>query len=382
MSKIAGNEIPLLPENPENIPLFWPHIPKGASEAVIDTLNSRWIGQGPKVDKFEAEFSSRFCEGNAGIAVGSGTDALHLAYLLAGVGPGDEVIVPVFTCTATNIPLLYIGAKIVFADVVPETMNVDLNHIAGLITSKTKAIVVVHYGGQTVDVEVLAQIIGNRDIKIIEDAAHALGSRLRGKLVGTLSDFTMFSFQAIKHVTTGDGGYLSFKDESLLAKARSLRWFGINREDKQKGIWENDIVEIGYKYQMTDISASIGLCGLAEFDETLTLRKSLFSQYVDGLKDTPGLKIIGDLENIDDHGAWLFSVHVESRRALQEKLFLKGIESNQVHYRNDRYSIFGGRGNNLPNMDRVEDSYLVLPLHTKMDFDKVDRVVNTVRSGW
>jgi dTDP-4-amino-4,6-dideoxygalactose transaminase len=382
MSSINRNEIPLLPEDSGNIPLFWPHIPSGAAEAVIDTLNSRWIGQGPKVDRFESEFSSKFCSGDPGIAVGSGTDALHLAYLLAGVEPEDEVIVPVFTCTATNIPLLYIGAKIVFADVVPETMNIDLDHVTRLLTNKTKAVVVVHYGGQTVDVEKLKQIIGDRQIKIIEDAAHALGSQLRGKPVGTLSDFTMFSFQAIKHVTTGDGGYLSFKDKSLLAKAKRLRWFGINREDKQKGIWENDIVDIGYKYQMTDISAAIGLCGLAEFDQTLSFRKELFMHYADGLRGIPGLKIIGDLERLDDHGAWLFSIHVEGRRQLQEKLFLEGVESNQVHYRNDRYSIFGGRRKNLPQMDLVEDTYLVLPLHTKMTLGKIDRVIEIIRSGW
>lgn len=261
------NEVPILEEDSNNIPLFLPHIPKGAIDAITQTLQTRWIGQGPKVDYFEKLISARFCDGDPGVAVGSGTDALHLAYLLAGISPGDEVITPVFTCTATNIPLLYIGAKCVFADVDPRTMNIDLDHVEKLITNKTKAIVVVHYGGQSVDVTKLRAIIGERDIKIIEDAAHALGGKLRGRPIGSISDFTMFSFQAIKHVTTGDGGYLSFKNPDLLDKAKRLRWFGINRKDKQQGVWENDITEIGYKYQMTDIAAAIGIAGLEEFDE-------------------------------------------------------------------------------------------------------------------
>lgn len=376
------NEVPILDEDTENIPLFLPHMPKGAIESVIQTLQTRWIGQGPKVDYFEKLISNEFCSGDPGIAVGSGTDALHLAYLLAGIGPGDEVITPVFTCTATNIPLLYIGATCVFADVDPQTMNIDLNHVEKLITEKTKAIVVVHYGGQAVDLEKLKKIIGTRDIKVIEDAAHALGGILRGKTIGSISDFTMFSFQAIKHITTGDGGYLSFKDPGLLDKARRLRWFGINRLDKQRGVWENDIIEIGYKYQMTDIAAAIGIAGVEEFKETLQLRKNLYARYLSKLKNNAEVQVIGDPEHVKDHAAWLFSIRVKNRRALQQKLLENKIESNQVHYRNDRYSIFGNRRTNLPNMDAVEEEYLVLPLHTKMNFAQVDKICEVINSGW
>ena len=360
------------------IPLFTPNVPQSAIEAVSRTLNSRWIGQGPQVDEFEELLSKTFCGGDPGIAVGSGTDALHLAYLLAGIGPGDEVIVPIFTCTATNIPLLYIGAKLIFTDVDPVTMNVDFDHLSGLISEKTKAIVVVDFGGCPVDYVKLYTLIGERNIKVIQDAAHSIGGSHGGVSVGSIADFTIFSFQAIKHITTGDGGYLSFKDRDLLPMARRLRWFGIDRVSKSKGHWDNDIKEIGYKYQMTDISAAMGIAGLNEFPQTLELRKTLFRQYLSQLSSSNKVTVIADSNNYDGHAAWVFSIHVEKREKLQQKLIEQGIESSQVHYRNDRYSIFGSKIPNLKNMDKVEETYLVLPLHTKMAISDVDRICDVI----
>ena len=377
------NEVPVQAEGDGKIVLFRPHIPKRAGEEILDTLSTRWIGQGPKVDRFENEFRERFCESLPGVSVGSGTDALHLAYLLADIKPDDEVIVPVFTCTATNIPLLYIGAKVVFADVEKETLNIDVDHVRALINEKTRAIVCVHYGGLPCNMDELNEIAKEYGIPVIEDAAHAVGAKYKGTPVGAISDFTMFSFQAIKHITTGDGGFLSFKDEELLEKSKRLRWFGIDRSAKQLGVWENDIKEIGYKYQMTDIGAALGLASLEEFDQTFALRKSLLSAYIEGFKGLDGIKLIGG-EGYEDreHAAWLCTVLVDNRRDLQAKLLEAGIESNQVHYRNDRYSIFGGRRSDLPNMDELENNYLVLPLHTAMNVGDVERIVSVVKSGW
>ena len=376
------NEIPILDPSPNTIPLFMPHMPRRAKEYVNDTLDSRWIGQGPKVDLFEKTFLEKFCGGNPGISVGSGTDALHLAYLLAGIKEGDEVITPVFTCTATNIPLLYIGAKPVFADVEPNTLNIDPAHVRKLITKKTKAIVCVHYGGLPCNMEALNEIAKEFGIPVIEDAAHAVGASYQGRSIGEISDFTMFSFQAIKHLTTGDGGLLTFKNPDLLEKAKRLRWFGIDRTKKQMGIWENDIVDIGYKYQLTDIGAAIGLAGLEEIDETLALRKKLFDAYIRGLSGLDFVQILSSPEPNSVHAYWLFTIAVDRRKDLQEKLMKNGIESNQVHYRNDRYSIFGSRNPGLKAMDAIENRYLVLPLHTKMDESHVDRVVSVIAGGW
>lgn len=375
-------EVPIQEEGPGRIVLFRPHIPAGAAEAVADTLGTRWIGQGPRVEEFEQRFLDRFCGGLPGVAVGSGTDALHLSYLLAGIQPGDEVIAPVFTCTATNIPLLYCGANIKFADVEPDTLNIDVEHIRSLINEKTRAIVCVHYGGLPCDMDPIRAIADDFGIPVIEDAAHAVGARYKGRSVGTISDFTMFSFQAIKHITTGDGGLLAFQNEELVEKARRLRWFGIDRSAKQLGTWENDITEVGYKYQMTDIAASIGLASLEEFDTTLRLRQGLLERYEEGLAGIPGVTVVG--ANFDDreHAAWMCTVLVDQRTDLQRVLLEAGIESNQVHYRNDRYSVFGGRSSDLPNMDALEEKYLVLPLHTAMSVGDVDRVVDVIRTGW
>lgn len=374
--------MPLMETGSDNIVLFHPHISEAAIELVQQTMQTRWIGQGPKVDEFENRFSKRFGEGSPAIAVGSGTDALHLSYILAGIKPGDEVITPVFTCAATNIPLLYERAEIRFADVQKETLNMDPEHVRQLITDKTKAIICVHYGGLPCDLDELTAIAAKRGIPVIEDAAHALGATYRSKTIGTISEFTMFSFQAIKQMTTGDGGMLLIKDATLLEKARRVRWFGIDRTAKQMGNWDNDITEIGYKYQMTDIAAAMGLAALAEFDHVLTLRQSLFQRYSENLRGVPGIQIVGDGFTDRDHAAWIFTILAENRRGLQEKLRLNGIESNQVHYRNDRYTVFGGRRDNLPNMDAVEDRYLVLPLHTRVTLEQVDRICSVIKSGW
>jgi len=375
-------EVPIVELGGGRIPLFTPHIPKGAAERVTQTLATRWIGQGPQVDTFEKRFEERFCGDHQALAVGSGTDALHLAYLLAGVGPGDEVITPVFTCTATNIPLRYLGATPLFADIEAETLNVDVAHVRELASERTRAIVCVDYGGLPCDLAGLREVADELGVPIIEDSAQALGATFDGRPIGSVADYTIFSFQAIKHITTGDGGMLSIRPREKVADARSLRWFGINREKKQLGVWENDITLVGYKYQMTDIGAALGHAGLDEFDDTLAFRRRLFDRYVEGLRDVQDVQILSLPDGRREHAAWLFTIAVDERRRLQDRLYAQGIEANQVHYRNDRYSIFGQRRTNLPAMDAMEDRYLVLPLHTRMTLEDVDRVCATIKDGW
>ena len=362
--------------------LFHPYVPEGTGEAVAEVLKTRWIGQGPKVDEFEESFSE-FIGGVSSIAVGSGTDALHLAYLLAGIGPGDEVISPVFTCTATNLPLLYIGAKPVFADIDPKTMNISPDSIREKITPRTKAIATVDYGGLPCEYDEIEKIAKEFNLKIIDDAAHAVGAKYRNRKIGEIADFTTYSFQAIKHITTGDGGLLAIKDPELLAKARRLRWFGIDRVAKQGGIWANDITELGYKYQMTDIGATMGLAGLRNINYILQHRRAILGIYMAELNHVEGLYNVGS-ESLKDrsHAAWLHTVLVESRDQLQAKLLSNGIESAPVHYRNDMYSILGGRSDNFPNMDEVENMYLVLPLHMDMTPADAQGICKVIKSGW
>jgi len=375
------NELPVMNDG-EGIVLFHPYVPKGAIAGVTEVLQSRWIGQGPRVAKFETEFSKYFAGSGTSLAVGSGTDALHLAYLLAGLQEGDEVITPVFTCTATSIPFLYMGVKIIFADVDPTTLNISVPHVKKLINEKTKAIVCVHYGGLPCDLTELHAIANEYNIPVIEDAAHAVGATYQGKKIGEISPFTMFSFQAIKHITTGDGGMLIVQNQDLVAQAQRIRWFGIDRSNKQKGIWENDIWEVGYKYQMTDISAAMGLAALQEFDFVLAHRQKLYEAYKIGLKGANGIKLIGAEYTDRTHAAWLCTALVEKRMEFMKFLRDHKIESGQVHYRNDRYSILGGRRDDLPNMDAVEDNYIVLPLHMHMTVADVEYVCSTIKKGW
>ena len=250
---MSFKELPIMPDKSKGVTLFYPYISKKSANNIKKKLKGRWIGQGPTVDLFEKKFKLVFAKKHSVIATGSGTDSLHLAYILAGLKKGDEVITPVFTCTATNIPLLYMGIKIKFADVDIQTMNISVSSIKKLITKRTKAIIIVPYGGLPCDLIEINKIAKKYKIPVIEDAAHALGAKYDGKPIGSISDFTTFSFQAIKHFTTGDGGMLTIKNQKLEAKAKRIRWFGIDREKKQSGTWANDVTEIGYKYQMTDI---------------------------------------------------------------------------------------------------------------------------------
>jgi len=376
-------EFPLLDPS-KGIPLFLPQVPNDGIKSAVQTLKTRWIGQGPKVDLFEKTFKKKFLYNKlSALAVGSGTDALHLAYLLAGIKKGDEVLVPVFTCTATNLPLLYIGAKPIFLDIDKSTMNINLQEVEKKITKKTKAIVCVDYGGIPNDYKKLQKICKKYKLKLISDAAHSLGSKYCGKYACVYADFTTFSFQAIKTLTTGDGGLLVIKDNKLIEKAKRLRWFGIDRSKKQLGIWENDVKDLGYKYQMNDIAASLGLAGLKQIDSIIKKRILLFKEYEKNLKHEL-ITIVGKSKTKEYVNCpWLITIIVEKRKQeLMHKLRRNGIESAQVHYRNDRYSVFGKRLKNMHNMDMLENKYLVLPLYPKMKLIDVKKICRIINAGW
>lgn len=368
MKKIF-TDFPLLESKKKTYPLFYPYISKSSKNNIKKVLNSRWIGQGPLVDKFEIKFKEKFNPSLDCVAVGSGTDALHLSYLLSGIKKNDEVICPVFTCTATNIPLLYIGAKIKFVDVDPLTLNIDINHLKKIVTKKTKAIVFVNYGGIPCNLKELNKIKKKYDLKLIQDAAQSLGSKFMGKDISSFSDFTIYSFQAIKHITSGDGGLLVFrKNKKILSLAQRLRWFGIDRVKKQGGTWENDIKEIGYKYQMTDMGACLLIDSLKNFKSILNHRKKLFDIYKSKLSKLKNLRVLDTLDKNLTNSYWLCTVLCEKRLLLQKELRKFNIETNQVHFRNDRYKIFKKfiKKQKFPNMDSIQNKYLVLPLNYKI----------------
>ena len=377
---MSFKELPIMPDKSKGVTLFYPYISKKSANNIKKKLKGRWIGQGPTVDLFEKKFKLFFAKKHSVIATGSGTDSLHLAYILAGLKKGDEVITPVFTCTATNIPLLYMGIKIKFADVDIRTMNISVYSIKKLITKKTKAIIIVPYGGLPCDLKEINKIAKKYKIPVIEDAAHALGAKYSGKPIGSISDFTTFSFQAIKHFTTGDGGMLTIKNQKLEAKAKRIRWFGIDREKKQSGTWANDVTEIGYKYQMTDIWSTLGYDSLLEFKKILSHRRKIYNLYLKELSKNPRITCVHDYDKKKYHAAWLFTILLEKKDYLQKKLREHFIETNQVHFRNDKYTIFKKfvKGKKFKNMDYLENRYLVLPIHHKVSVQKAKYICKII----
>jgi len=357
------------------IPLF--HPPKQNVNAMVaelrDTLESRWWGQGPKADKFERAFGRMFGH-RYPVFLNSGTSALHLAYALAGVGPGDEVIVPVLTCTATCHPILLLGAKPVFADIRTDTLTIDPEDVRKKITRRTKAIVVVHFGGLVADVAAFRRMSRRYGIPIIEDAAQAIGARGIG-----YGAYTCYSFQAIKHLTTGDGGMLVVRNQADYRRAKRLRWFDIDREAKANKRWQAwdrrgitfDQEVPGYKFHGNDIAASIGLAGLKTLPRTLQYRKRLAAEYRKRLSNCPSVELLKDGDSAD----WLFMVKARGNRDdLAEYLMKHGVETNVAHIRNDIFKVFGGRRRRLKGMNAVEFQYLCLPLNDRVRLADVRRV--------
>ncbi len=297
------------------------------------------IGEGPEVKAFEKEFGQKFGLKNV-VAVNSGTSALELAYELAGVGEDDEVITPVLTAVMTNLPLLHRKAKVVFADIDTD-LNINIEDVKRKITPKTKAIVFVHFGGNNRGLKELLEITKEKNLILIEDAAQAVGSDFWGK-----ADFTCVSLQAIKTLTSGDGGFLITKDDQLYERAKRLRWFGYDREQKQK-LGDTDIVEAGYKYHMNDITAAIGRGNLRNIDKLINKRKKLMTVY-------------NEHPDVTAH-VW-FALVVGLPLEAMKYLESKGVGVGQHHYRNDKYTVFGGR-QSFPVMDKVENSFFLLPVH-------------------
>jgi perosamine synthetase len=379
-----SNSNAVMEEGPGKIVMFKPFIPPDAVGEVEKVLNSRWIGQGPKVEEFEKSFS-RFIntETHSAISVNSGTAALHLAYILCGLDGTGNVLAPALTCTATNIPLLYDGNKLKWIDTEKEELNVSVEDIKIKIDSETKAVVIVNYGGVPADIESIAELCKTRNIPLIQDSAHALGAKINDKNISEYSDFSIYSFQAIKHITTGDGGILVVP-KGLEEKAKRLRWFGIDRNAKKNGVWDNDLLEVGYKYHMNDIAAALGISALNVFDKVIEQRQELHKRYELNLANTKNIRVIPQDDPIRKSigAAWLCNVIVEDRESLRELLFKNLIECGMVHYRNDNYSIFSDFKSKLSNLDSIESKYLALPLHNHLSIEDVDFICQIINKGW
>lgn len=362
------------------ITLFWPYISKRVASALAEVLSTRWIGQGPKVDDLEQKFSG-LTRATHSVAVNSCTSALHLSLILAGVQEGDEVVTTPLTCSATNIPILYCRAKPVFADLKEETLNIDPGSVASHITKKTKTILAVHWGGEPCDLDEIHRIAQKHDLPVVEDAAHALGATYHGKPIGSISNFTCFSFQAIKQITSGDGGMLTLQDPAHAKRAKLLRWYAMDRTCKGDIYEKHQIREVGFKYHMNDIVATMAMVQLDDLVDINKRRGQLVDRYRTGLAGVAGLTLLR--QNPDrESGNWLFTVLVKKREAFMKKLASEEIETSLVHVRCDLIPIFGGRRQPLPVMDRLEKEYVCIPLHNRLADDDIGKVIRVIRSGW
>ncbi|MBI3935239.1 MAG: DegT/DnrJ/EryC1/StrS family aminotransferase [Acidobacteria bacterium] len=362
---------------------FHTHISAQSVQLANRVLESGWISEGRIVKEFESALGSRLSLANP-VAVNSGTSALHLALAVAGVGPGDEVILPAQTFVATGLVVLMQRAVPVFADIDPLTGNISAASIREQITRRTRAVMPVHWGGYPCDMDEINAIAARHNLAVIEDAAHALGATYKGRPVGALSRFTAFSFQAIKHLTCGDGGALCCVDEADACTALVRRWFGIDRANSKPSILgerEYDIGAVGYKYHMNDLTAAVGLGNLDDFQTRLARRQEVGAYYRERLAGVPGLGLLR-CDGDRTHAYWLFTMLVERREDFIRKLAESGVPASVVHLRIDHNSVFGGFRDDLPGQDQFNALQVSIPAHGGLSQSDVETIVSAIRSGW
>ena len=348
-----------------------------------EVLKSGYVSAGKYADKFEQELTNQLGLANP-VTVNSGTSALYLALAVAGVKPADEVIIPAQTFIATGFSVLMHYAVPVFADIQYDTANIDPGSIREKITDKTKAIIPVHWAGYPCDLDEINGIAKEFGLAVIEDAAHALGATYKGKPVGAVSRFTAFSFQAIKHLTTVDGGALSCLNSDDCYQAMRRRWFDIDREHSKPSILGErvyDAEKTGYKFHMNDLSAAIGLGNLEDFPLKLKRRIEIADLYRKELKDVPGLQLL-NYKDDRECAYWLFTMLVERRIDFIKKLKEREIPASVMHQRIDNNSVFGGIRPDLVNQEKFDRNQVSIPVHSGLTDDEVDLVINTIKKGW
>lgn len=369
---------PLLSGGGTAIPLFKVFMPESILKPLNEVLMSGYIGEGPRVKEFEKQLAPWFGNPNV-LALNSGTSALQLALRLSGVGFGDEVISTAMTCTATNEPIMAMGAKIVWADIDPWTGNIDPADVEKKITPKTKAIMCVHWGGYPCELEELNAISQKHGLKVIEDAAHAFGGEYHGTPIGSHSDFSCFSFQAIKHMTTVDGGALTCRTSADCERGRLLRWYGIDRNSNRKDFrCEEDILEYGYKFHMNDVTATMGLEQLKFVGETVAKHRANAAAYHQAFD---GLEWIKTLRHDAQHNGayWLYTLRVKEPRTFMAYMEEKNIVTSAVHARNDTHTMFKDFRANLPGVDEFVSEQVSIPVGWWLTEQERDYIIEAVR---
>lgn len=364
------------------IPLFKVFMPESVKEPLLATVFSGFITEGPKAKEFQERFQAWI--GNPHIALmNSCTSAITVALRLCDVKPGDEVIATPQTCLATNEPIALLGAKIVWADIDPATGNIDPASIEKRITPKTKAIIYVHWSGIPAKIDEINALAKKHKLKVIEDAAHALGALYKGKKIGNHSDFVCYSFQAIKHLTTADGGALACKRKEDYEQAILLRWFGMSREDKKGPTkWEGDVYEAGYKFHMNDLNATIGIEQLKHMDGHIKKYIHNAEYLRKQLQDVPSITLLRVEKDVKP-SYWLFGLKLKdaaTREKFSSALNDAGIGNGIVHLRNDHYSLFKAfQRDDLPGMDDFGSRMINIPCGWWLSQEDLEYMVEVIK---
>ena len=376
------------------IPFARPDIGEEEINAVSHAMRSGWVTTGPETRAFEQEFADFIGGDVQAIAVNSATAGLHLALEAIGIGPGDEVIAPTLTFTATTEVIRYLGADPVLVDCDPVTLNIDVTKIEAAITPKTKAIMPVHYGGLACDMQAIFAIAKKHNLRVIEDAAHALPTTYQGQMVGQLqSDAAVFSFYANKTMTTGEGGMVITKDADLAARMKIMRLHGISRDafdrfTSKTPAWYYEIVAPGFKYNMTDMAGALGRVQLKRLPAFLARRQQLAQRYLEALQPLP-LILPADAPAGDVHSWHLFVLRLNEHTTLTrddviQQLSDAGIGTS-VHYVplhrqpywRDRYQLTPEM---FPEADKAYQRMFSIPLFTAMSDDDQERIIQALRT--
>ena len=368
-----------------------PIVDREAIEAVTRSLETCWIGTGPRVHELEAEFA-RMTGAKYALATSSCTAALHLSMVASGVGVGDEVITSPMTFCATANSIIHTGATPVFVDCERDTMNIDPAAIEAAITSRTKAILPVHFAGRPADMDAISSIASKHKLLVIEDAAHAIETVFRGKKIGSISNLTCFSFYVTKNMTTAEGGMVTTNDPELAKKIKVFGLHGLSADAwsrfSDKGYRHYDVVFPGFKYNLTDLAASLGLTQLPKLPAWLRRREEIWTRYQAAFANLP-LTLPSDPAPETVHARHLYTVQINDDARITRDDFLAAMHQRKigtgVHYRSlhmhpyyrDRW---GFRPEQFPNAYTIGEHTVSLPLTPKLSDRDVDRVVSAVQT--
>lgn len=370
---------------------FKPAIGKEEIKEVVDTLRSGWITTGPKTQKFE-ELIKDYVGCKHVIAVSSCTHALHLSLVASGIGPGDEVITTPFTfCSTVNV-ILHQGAKPVLADIKKDTFNIDPKEIEKKITKKTKAIIPVHYAGQSCEMDEILRIAKKHNLIVIEDAAHAIGSKYKGRNIGTIGNFTCFSFYAAKNLSTAEGGAVCLKNDKIAEKIKVLSLHGISKDAWKRysaaGSWYYEVLYPGYKDNMTDIQASLGIHQLKKLEKLFRQKQKIANFYKKSFESMPEITPPKVLKNLR-HVWYLYPILINNdllkidRAEFIEALKAENIGTSvhfiPIHMHPYYKKKFGFKKGDFPNTESVYERIISLPIHSKMTLKDAKDVVGAIK---